>query len=131
MAKLIHLKDQKGNSFSVTPHAFENVIKKDKNWRRLYDYVGEIDEEAHAHKSESAMPYVKPEAAKPSEVKKETKNPGEKEQSTKEIFSGNKSEDPNSEFINLENKEDEQKQKETSGSTAKPNGKGKSGGKGK
>lgn len=126
MAKLIHLKDQKGKSFTVTPHAFETVIKQDRNWRRTYDYVGEVDEEEHAHKSESAIPYVKPSPAVTAEVKKEEVIKGTQEASTKEIFSGSKPGD-NNEFINLENKEDEKsKQKQTKGNAA-TDGKSKSG----
>lgn len=55
MAKLVHLKKQDGSSFYVTPHAFETSIKTEKNWRKKYDYVGEVDEEEVGAKSESAQ----------------------------------------------------------------------------
>lgn len=119
MSKVIHLKDQKGKSFTVTPHAFENVIKKDKNWRAKYDVVGNDEEENFATKSESAIPYGSKKDVPTSEVKKEILPLGTKEAKTSEVFTG-KTEEEENEFHNLTNTTNEESQQaQKPGSNAK------------
>lgn len=85
-AKLVHLKDEKGKSFYVTPHAFETNIKTDKNWRKKYDYVGEVDEESVGVKSDSAK-VVESKNENISEKEKVSDN--EREQDTADVFKSN------------------------------------------
>lgn len=87
MAKLVHLKKQNGASFHVTPHAFEHVIKKDKNWRKHYDYVGEIEEEEVGTKSESAIDFKNPPIENKPIVEKVKNN--EVEETNETIFNTN------------------------------------------
>lgn len=83
MAKLVHLKKQDGKSFYVTPHAFETTIKTEKNWRKKYDYVGEVDEEEVGSQSESAQ---KTNSDVKTDAKSKVSN-NEREESNEEIFS--------------------------------------------
>lgn len=84
MAKLVHLKKENGKSFYVTPFAFTQTIKTDKNWRKKYDYVGEVDEEEVGHKSESAQGLGTETKATDEKGKVKT---NEREEGTDEIFS--------------------------------------------
>jgi hypothetical protein len=153
MAKLVHLKKTaNGESFTVTPHAFETVIKADKNWRKHYDHIGVIDEEEAAHKSESAR--YKPNNAgniadqvvdkmmqKGEEIRKKVEA-GAKEERTEDIFSkekgkgeGNKStqggENANEDFTNLNNIENGQEKEKGEGGGLSENGNNTEAGTGK
>jgi hypothetical protein len=85
MAKAIHLKNKKGQSFTVTKSGFE-IIKSDPKWRTNYDFVGEVDEEDFAGQSESAQKVVAPKV----EAKTEKVIKGDLEESTRDVFSEDK-----------------------------------------
>lgn len=115
MAKLVHLKKQNGKSFHVTPHAFETTIKTDKNWRKKYDYVGEVDEEEVGAQSESAQKAT-PEVKTEEKVKVAV---NEKEEKTEEIFNSQSNNSENGNNKQQSGNEEEQVQEQQSGKNGK------------
>lgn len=87
MAKVVHLKNKKGESFTVTPAGFAG-IKVNPKWRNEYDFVGEVDEEEFSAQSESAL---KPKTEN-NESGTQRVGKNEKEESSNDIFNDKKAE---------------------------------------